>query len=59
MTVWLGEFHSTQVICGAPSLEALEQALEAFCIGNLYAQSCDIFLTIDPDGLEKEYVRNS
>jgi len=54
MTVWLGESHATQIICGAPSRDALELALEAFCIGNIYAASCDMFLTIDPAGLEKE-----
>ena len=54
MTVWLSEFHTTQIICGAPSPEALERALEGFCVGNVYAASCDVFLTIDPDGLEKE-----
>lgn len=54
MTVWLGEFHTTQIICGAPSKEALQQAMEAFCIGNPYAVSCDLFLVIDPDGAETE-----
>lgn len=54
MTVWLGEFHTTQIICGAPSQEALQQAMEAFCIGNPYAVSCDLFLVIDPDGAETE-----
>ncbi len=54
MTVWLGEFHSTQIICGAPSQEALQQAMEAFCTGNPYAVSCDLFLVIDPDGAETE-----
>jgi hypothetical protein len=54
MTVWLGEFHSTEIVCGAPSLAALEHALEAFCTGNPYAISCDVFLIIDPDGAEAE-----
>ena len=54
MTVWYGEFHATQIMCGAPSREALERALEGFCVGDIYAVTCDVFLTIDPDGFEKE-----
>ena len=53
MTVWFGEFHSTQIICGAPTREALENALEAFCVGDIYAEHCDVFLVIDPDGVEE------
>ena len=54
MTVWFGEFHSTQVICGAPTREALEHALEAFCVGDIYAEHCDVFLIIGPEGKEVE-----
>jgi hypothetical protein len=54
MTVWYGEFHGTQIICGAPSREALEAAFEAFCVNDSYAASCDVFLVIDPDGAELE-----
>jgi hypothetical protein len=54
MTVWTGEFHSTEIICGAPSRDALQQALEVFCNTNPYAERCDVFLFIDPDGVEEE-----
>lgn len=54
MTVWFGEFHATQIVCGAPSREALIAALEAFCIADPYAASCDMFLVIDPEGIEEE-----
>lgn len=52
MTVWLADFHSTQVLCGITSREALEAALAALCNASLYASSCDLFLVIDPDGGE-------
>ena len=46
MTVFLSEFHSTEIICGAPSETALRSGLKAFCAGNEIAQSCSIFLLI-------------
>jgi len=54
MTVWYGEFHGTQIICGAPSREALEAAFEAFCVNDVYAASCDLFMVIDPGGAEEQ-----
>lgn len=52
MTIWLGEFHTTEIVCGAPSRGSLEAALAAFCIANPFAVSCDTFLLIDPEGNE-------
>ena len=52
MTVWLGEFHTTEIVCGAPSRGALEAALDGFCVANAFAVSCDTFLFIDPEGNE-------
>jgi hypothetical protein len=54
MTAWYGEFHATQIVCGAPTREALLAALEAFCVHDVYAASCEVFLVIDPDGAEEE-----
>ncbi len=54
MTVFLSDFHVTEIICGAPSQEALKAALVAFCNGNEYATECSISLTIDPTGKEQE-----
>ncbi len=53
MTVFLTEFHSTEIVCGAPSEAALRAALKAFCAGNEYAVSCSIFLLIDAEGKEQ------
>lgn len=53
MTVWIGEFHTTNVLCGAPSEAALTQAFTAFCAGHPDATSCDLTLVIDPDGNER------
>jgi hypothetical protein len=53
MTIWLSDFHTTHVLCGAPSETALNQALAAICAGDEGATSCDVTLTIDPDGNER------
>jgi hypothetical protein len=54
MTVWLSDFHTTYVLCGATSEEAVQAALSAICAADRYATSCDLFLVIDPDGVEYE-----
>ena len=54
MSVFLSDFHTTQILCGAPSKEALFAALKEYCKGNNLATSCSIFLTIDPSGREQE-----
>ncbi len=54
MVVWQGEFHSTQPLCGAPSRDAVLGAFGALCAGNEFAVSCDLILTIDPEGTEAE-----
>jgi hypothetical protein len=54
MTVWLPDFHTTYVLCGATSGEALEAALSAICAADPYATSCDLFLVIDPEGASFE-----
>jgi hypothetical protein len=54
MLVWQGEFHGMTPLCGAPSREAVSAALEQLCTGNEFATSCELILTIDPDGVEQE-----
>jgi hypothetical protein len=53
MTIWLADFHTTHVLCGAPSEASLTQALAAICAGDTAATRCDVTLFIDPDGNEK------
>ena len=53
MTIWLADFHTTHVLCGAPSEASLTRALSAICAGDAGATSCDITMTIDPDGNER------
>ena len=59
MGVFLSEFHSTEIICGAPSEAALRAGLKAFCAGSEYAQSRSIFLLVDPDGKKSELLDES
>lgn len=54
MTIWLADFHTTHVLCGAPSEASLTQALAAICAGDSAATRCDVTLIIDPEGKEKE-----
>jgi hypothetical protein len=54
MTVWLADFHTTHVLCGAPSEASLTQALAAICAGDSAATRCDVTMIIDPEGKEKE-----
>ncbi len=54
MTVFLPDFHTTKIICGAPGRQALRSAFKAFCEGNPYATSCAISVMIDPAGKEYE-----
>lgn len=54
MVIWLGDFHATHALCGAPNEVALTAALGALCAGNEGATNCDVFKVIDPDGNEKE-----
>jgi hypothetical protein len=53
MVVWLPEFHSTTIICGAPSEPAAVEALRAICANDEVVTRCDLVKTIDPDGKEK------
>lgn len=53
MTIWLDDFHTTHVLCGAPSEASLTEALEAICAGDQGATSCDVTMMIDPDGNER------
>ncbi len=50
MTVFLPDFHSTEILCGAPSKRALTAGLKAFCADNKNATDCSVFLIIDPAG---------
>lgn len=52
MTVWLPDFHTTQILCGAPSEQALNNALAAICAGDENATHCDLTLLVDPEGNE-------
>jgi hypothetical protein len=54
MVIWLGDFHATHALCGAPNEAALTAALGALCAGNEGATNCDLFKVIDPDGNERE-----
>jgi hypothetical protein len=53
MVVWLGDFHTTQVLCGAPSEVSLNAALRALCAGDEGATSCELYKVIDPLGNER------
>jgi len=54
MIVWLPEFHSTNVVCGAPGRPAAVAALTAICQSVPEYTGCDLVLAIDPDGNEEE-----
>ena len=54
MTVWLEGFHTNAVLCGMPSEESLQAALAAVCAGDSQATHCDLTLTVDPIGNERE-----
>jgi len=54
MIVWLPEFHSTHVVCGAPGRPAAVAALTAICQSAPEYTGCDLVLTIDPDGHEED-----
>jgi hypothetical protein len=53
MTIWLPDFHTTRVLCGAPSETALSDALRALCAGDAAATHCDLTLVVDPEGNER------
>lgn len=53
MTVWLGEFHTTRILCGAVSEAALSAALATLCAFEEKATGCDLTLIIDPEGNER------
>ena len=54
LTVWVGDFHSTQVVCNAPSRKALSEMFRAVCEESEHANNCDFTTTIDPDGTERD-----
>jgi hypothetical protein len=53
MTLWLSEFHTTQVLCGMPDEATLQEVLAGLCWFNKDATSCDLTLIVDPDGKEQ------
>lgn len=53
MVVWLEDFHTTQVLCGAPSEASLTEAMRALCVGAETAAKCDLVTVIDPEGNER------
>lgn len=54
MVVWLGDIHTTEIMCGAPSRQAARAALTALCEGNEHADRCGILSVTDPDGKEEQ-----
>jgi hypothetical protein len=50
MVAWLPEFHTTQVVCGVGSEEAVRAALKAMCNNTPEYSRCDLLSIIDPDG---------
>jgi hypothetical protein len=54
MIIWLPEFHSTSIICGAPSEPAVIAALKALCDNDEVVTRCEVVTIIDPDGKEKQ-----
>ena len=53
MIIWLPEFHSTTILCGAPSENAVTAGLKALCDNDEVVTRCDLVTLIDPDGQEK------
>jgi hypothetical protein len=53
MTVWIGDFHATHALCGAPNEVALTRALAALCANDGEATRCEVTLIVDPDGNER------
>ena len=53
MTLWLPDFHTTQVLCGLPNEAGLRAAFEALCRSDDAATSCDLVAIVDPDGNER------
>lgn len=53
MVIWLPEFHSTTILCGAPSEAAVTEALKALCANDDVVTRCDLVTLIDPDGRER------
>jgi len=56
MVIWLGEFHASHALCGAPDEVAMQDALRAICAGSEGATHCDLVQIIDPDGNERDIV---
>ena len=54
MTVFLEDFHTTRVVCGAPSKSALTDTFRLWCAAHENADHCEFILSIDPDGSETE-----
>ena len=54
MTVWLPDFHGARVLCGMDDEDSLEAMLAAFCLTQKEATHCDLTLTVDPQGHERE-----
>lgn len=53
MTLWLSDFHTTQVLCGLPNEAGLTAAFRALCSSDDTATSCDMVGTVDPEGHER------
>ena len=53
MTIWLSDFHTTQVLCGMPDEATLQEVLAGLCWFNKEATSCDLTLIVNPDGKEQ------
>jgi hypothetical protein len=54
MTVWLPDFHGARVLCGLDDEESLKAMLAAFCLTQEEATRCELTLTVDPEGHERD-----
>ena len=52
LTLMLPDFHTTRPLCGAPSLEALIGAMQAFCDHSPETTACYVGQVWNPDGTE-------
>jgi hypothetical protein len=53
MVIWLPEYHSTSIVCGAPSEAAVTGVLKALCDNDEVVTLCQVTMIIDPDGKER------
>ena len=59
MTVFLSDFHTTYVLCGAPSQAALAETFRAWCAQIENADRCEFSVSINPNGIVRDDVGES